>query len=157
AGTRWLRLFRRNFADPLGFGHAPSRFSPPRTGTEIYGVVYLGSSVKTSVAETLVRDRGDGRLGDLPVEFSELEMWACAELEVASPLRLADLRGDAALRMGIPSDVAHAADWHRSQLWSVAVHSHQVQPDGFIYVSRFTGEPNLAIFERALPKLTVRT
>lgn len=153
AGARWLRLYRRAYADPLGFGKAPSRFSPPPKAAGRYGVVYLGSSVKVSVAETLVRDRGDGRLGDLPVELAELEAWACAEVEVVRPLRLADLRGDGPLRIGIPSDVAHASDWRLSQAWSAALHTHELEPDGLIYLSRFTGEPNLAVFDRALPKL----
>ncbi|MFZ5684626.1 RES family NAD+ phosphorylase [Phenylobacterium sp.] len=153
AGARWIRLYRRAFPDPLGFGTAPSRFSPPPEATDRYGVVYLGSSVKVTLAETLVRDRGDGRLGDLPVELAELEAWACADIEVVSPLRLADLRGDGPLRMGVPSDVAHASDWRLSQVWSAALHAHDLRPDGLIYLSRFTGEPNLAVFERALSKL----
>ena len=154
AGAKWLRLYRRTFPDPLGFGRsAKSRVSPPPEAADRYGVVYLGSSVNVTVAETLVRDRGDGRLGDLPIELAEFEAWACAEIEVVTPLRLADLRGDGPLRMGIPSDVAHAADWRLGQLWSAALHAHDLQPDGLIYLSRFAGEPNLAVFERALPKL----
>ncbi len=154
AGATWLRLYRRTFPDPLGFGRsAQSRFSPPPEAAERYGVVYLGSSLNVTVAETLVRDRGDGRLGDLPIELTEFDDLACAEIEVVTPLRLADLRGDGPLRMGVPSDVAHAADWRLAQAWSAALHAHDLQPDGLIYLSRFTGEPNLAIFERALPKL----
>lgn len=153
ASAKWLRLYRRTFPDPLGYGKAPSRFSPPPDAAERYGVVYLGSSVQVTVAETLVRDRGDGRLGDLPLELAELEAWACAEIEVVTPLRLADLRGDGPLRMGIPSDVPHAADWRLGQVWSAALHAHDVRPDGLIYLSRFTGEPNLAVFDRALSKL----
>ena len=151
-GARWLRLYRRRFTDPLGFGLAPSRFSPPDDASEAYGVVYLGSSLKVAVAETLVRDHGDGRLGDLPIELAELETWTCAEIEAVRPLKLADLRGDAPLRMGIPSDVAHASGWRLSQTWSAALHGHEQNPDGLIYLSRFTGEANLAVFERALPK-----
>ena len=55
--------------------------------------------------------------------------------------------------MGVPSDVAHASDWRLSQVWSAALHAHDLRPDGLIYLSRFTGEPNLAVFERALSKL----
>lgn len=154
AGAKWLRLYRRTFPDPLGYGKALSRFSSPPDAAQRYGVVYLGSSVNVTVAETLVRDRGDGRLGDLPLELCELEAWACAEIEVVTPLQLADLRGDGPLRMGIPSDVPHAADWRLGQVWSAALHAHDLRPDGLIYLSRFTGEPNLAVFERALSKLS---
>jgi hypothetical protein len=152
-GAMWLRLYRRAFPDPLGFGRAPSRFSAPSDAAERYGVVYLGSSMNVALAETLVRDRGDGRLGDLPIDLAELEGWACAEIEVVHTLRLADLRGDGPLRMGIPSDVAHAADWRLAQMWSAALYAHNLEPDGLIYLSRFTGEPNLAVFDRALSKL----
>jgi hypothetical protein len=138
---------------PLGFGRASSRFSPPDKAAHQYGVVYLGSSLKVAVAETLVRDRGDGRLCEFPIELTELDDWPCADIEVTARLRVVDLRGDGALRMGIPSDVAHAADWRESQLWSTALHGHDGRPDGLIYLSRFTGEPNVAVFERALSKL----
>ncbi len=154
-GARWLRLYRRIFPDPLGCGRASSRFSAPLDTSAPYGVLYLGSSVKVAVAETLVRDRGDGRLNDFPIELIELETWTCADVEVVSSLRLADLRGDGALRMGVPSDVAHAASWTQSQAWSAAIYDHEQRPDGLIYSSRFTGEPNLAIFERSLSKLAV--
>jgi hypothetical protein len=152
-GGRWLRLYRSAFSDPLGFGKALSRFSPPREAAERYGVLYLTSSLKTAVAETVVRDRGDGRLDDLPIGLGELKTWACAEIGVVTSLRLADLRGDGPLRMGIPSDVAHASDWRLAQVWSAALHAHNLEPDGLIYLSRFTGEPNLAVFDRALSKL----
>lgn len=160
AGRGWLRLYRRRFPDPLGFGRAPSRFSDPRqaAGNELrFGVVYAGSSLKACVAEAVVRDRGDGRLTSLPLELKELESWMCAALEVREPLRLVDLRGDGALRMGIPSDVVRGADHSGSQPWALALHSHAERPDGLIYPSRLTGEDNLAVFDRALAKLGVST
>ena len=57
----WLRLYSDAHTDPLGFGHAPGRFSDPRIGEQgarPYGVVYLGRTLKVCFLEAIVRGRG---------------------------------------------------------------------------------------------------
>ena len=156
----WLRLYSDARADPLGFGHAPSRFSDPRIGDPAatpYGVVYLGRTLKVCFLEAIVRDRGDARLGLLPVEMAQLEHTTCAEIAPKEALTLVDLRSDGPVRMGVPTDAVRAADPSLGQAWALAFHAHAAAPDGIIYPSRFDGETNLALFDRALGKVRVRS
>jgi len=156
SGDVWWRLYRRSHADPLGFGYGPSRFSDPRTDLippKRYAVVYFGSTVKVCFAETILRDRGVGRLQAFPIEEAEFEHWTCAKLRVERQLDLVDLRGDGPLRMGVPTDVPRARSQKLGRLWSRAFWSHTSRPDGVIYESRLNGEMNIALFDRALTKM----
>jgi hypothetical protein len=156
----WLRLYSDAHTDPLDFGHAPSRFSDPRVGdagATPYGVVYLGRTLKVCFLEAIVRDRGDARLGPLPIELSTLEHTVCAEIALKAALSLVDLRGDGPVKMGVPTDAVRAADPSLGQAWALAFHDHAAAPDGIIYPSRFDGETNVALFDRALPKVRVRS
>ncbi len=156
----WLRLYRDRYPDPLGFGLGPSRFSDPRIGdpgVKPYGVVYLGRTLKVCLIEAIVRDRGDAHLGPLPVALSELEHTTCAEIAPRAPLSLVDLRGDGPVKMGIPTDAVRAADPSLGQAWALAIHEHTAAPDGIIYPSRFDGETNVALFNRALSNVRSRS
>lgn len=160
AGTSWFRLYQSHFSNPLGFGYRPSRFSDPRMHLpeqERFATIYVGSTLKVCFLETILRDQGNGRLGDWPIEYAELESWTCAEIKVARPLRLVDLRGDGAVRMGIPSDVAHGRNHQASQAWSAAIWMHDAQPDGVIYASRLNADTNIAVYDRALTKFAADT
>ena len=55
--------------------------------------------------------------------------------------------------MGVPSDVARASRQSLARAWSVAFYEHPEEPDGIIYPSRLNLETNLAIYDRAVPKL----
>lgn len=53
---------------------------------------------------------------------------------------------------------ASQATWRGSKQslarrWSLAIYTHPEQPDGLIYPSRLNGEMNLAIYDRAIPKV----
>jgi hypothetical protein len=48
---------------------------------ERYGDVYLGSNVKVSFAEAILRDRGVRRIKSLPLDWAELEKWTCAKFQ----------------------------------------------------------------------------
>lgn len=153
----WRRLYLSRYPDPLGYGFGPSRFSDPETSLTPparFAVVYFGSSVKVCFAETILRDRGVGRIESFPLEWAELENWTCAELRVNETLRLVDLRGDHLVRMGVPTDVARARSPDLGRLWSRAFWSHDEKPDGIVYDSRLNGETNIAIYDRALAKFS---
>ena len=100
-----------------------------------------------------MRDQRDGRIDDLLLDERDLAIRSYATIEVTAALSLVDLRGDGPLRMGIPSDVARGSKQSLARRWSLAIHEHRAQPDGIIYPSRLNGETNLAIYNRAIPKL----
>jgi hypothetical protein len=155
AGEHFYRLYLDIYPDPLGFGKSPSRFSDPRRriAANRFGVLYLGNSLKVCFLEALLRDERNGRVGDFPLTEDELQHRLYAEINIARALTLVDLRGDAAIRMGVPSDVARASDQSLARPWSVAFYEHPERPDGIIYPSRLNLETNLAIYDRAVPKL----
>lgn len=157
AGERFGRIYFSRHPDPLGYGKTPSRFSDPRRRIPAsrFGVLYLGSSLKVCFLEAVLRDEGDGRVGDLLIDERDLLARSFAEVEVKEPLSMLDLRGDGPLRMGIPSEVARGRRQGLSRLWSVAFHQHPTRPDGVIYPSRLNGETNLAIYDRAISKLGI--
>jgi RES domain len=159
AGERFGRIYLSRHPDPLGVGRTLSRFSDPRRRIPAnrFGVLYLGSSLKVCFVEAVLRDQGDGRTGELILDERDLAVRSFAEIEVATPLTLLDLRGDGPLRMGIPSDVARGSKQSLARQWSLAFHEHPAQPDGIIYPSRLNGETNLAVYDRAIGKLTARS
>lgn len=157
AGQRFGRIYLDQYPNPLGFGKTPSRLSDPRRriASNRFGVLYLGDTVKVCFLEAVLRDQRAGAIGDLPMEESELHARRYAEIEVAAPLEMVDLREDGAIVMGVPSDVAKASRQTLSRVWSAAFHEHPAKPDGIIYPSRLNGHTNLAVFDRAIFKLRV--
>jgi hypothetical protein len=142
----------KRHADPLGYGRAPSRFSDP---ADRFAVVYFGATVMVCFLETVIRDRPDGRLAALPIELAELEAWRCAVAAPTRDLRLIDLQGAGALKLGMPSDAIRARDQALGRAWSAALWEHEAAPDGLLYPSRLNGETNLALFDRAMPAMEI--
>ena len=102
-----------------------------------------------------MRDRRNGRLGDIPIPYTELEQLVCAIITVVRPMKVVDLSGDSPVRMGVPSDAVKASSHRLGQQWSLAFWLHQEHPDGIVYPSRLNGEINLALYDIALPKVRV--
>jgi hypothetical protein len=154
-GQTFGRIYWSTYPDPLGYGKSPSRFSDLRRRVDAnrFGVLYLGGSLKVCFLETVLRDRREGLVDDLPIDEVELTQRRYAEIATTADLRLVDLRGDNAVRMGVPTDVLRAQRQNLARRWSLAFHEHPSQPDGIIYPSRLNGATNLAIYDRAIPKL----
>ncbi len=157
-GRTFGRIYWSAYPDPLGYGKSPSRFSDPRrrTAANRFGVLYLGESLKVCFLETVLRDRREGYVDDLPIDEMELTQRRYAEIVTTADLRLVDLSGDNAVRMGVPTDVVRAQRQNLARRWSVAFHEHPSRPDGIIYPSRLNGSTNLAIYDRAIPKLQAK-
>jgi hypothetical protein len=154
-GRTFGRIYWSTFSDPLGYGKSPSRFSDPRrrVAANRFGVLYLGDSLKVCFVETVLRDRREGLVDDLPIDEVELTQRLYAEIVTTAKLRLVDLRGDNAVRMGVPTDVVRAKRQTSARRWSVAFHEHPSRPDGIIYPSRLNGATNIAIYDRSIGKL----
>lgn len=154
-GRRFGRIYLDKYPDPLGFGKSPSKFSDPRRRKpeNRFGVLYLGDTVKVCFLEAVLRDQREGVIGDLPIATAELYDRQYADIEVAAPLKMIDLRDDGPIRMGVPTDVAKASDQKLARQWSLAFHEHSERVDGIIYPSRLNGHTNLAVFDRAIGKL----
>lgn len=159
AGQCFGRIYFSRYSDPLGYRKTPSRFSDPRRRVPArrFGVLYLGSSLKVCFVEAVLRDQRDGQAGVLPIEESELADRSYALIQVATDLSLLDLRNDGPLRMGIPSDVVRGSKQSLARRRSAAFNEHPGKPDGIIYPSRLNGETNVAIYDRAIPKLRPRS
>lgn len=159
AGRTFGRIYHRRFPDPLGFGKSRSRFSDPRRRIESsrFGVLYLGSSLKVCFLEAVLRDDRDGVVGDFPMDEAELDARQYAQVMTKAELTLLDLTGDGPVRMGVPSDVLRASRQSLARRWSISFHDHPAEVDGIYYPSRLNGEVNLAIYGRAVSKLTVAT
>ncbi|CAN7184356.1 RES family NAD+ phosphorylase [Devosia sp. LjRoot16] len=155
AGKRFGRIYLDRYPDPLGYGKTRSRFSDPRRrlAENRFGVLYLGETLKVCFLEAVLRDQRDGMIDDLPMEESELHTRRYAAIEIAARLRMVDLRDDRAIVMGVPTDVAKAANQTLARAWSVAFHDHPARPDGIIYPSRLNGHTNLAVYDRSIGKL----
>lgn len=149
-GTRFGRIYLDRYPDPLGFGKTSSRFSDPR---HEYGVAYLGSTLQVCFIEAYLRDQKNGRVGDFLISERDISSRRFVDIDVIDPLTLVELRGPAAIAMGIPSDVVGRSTHELSQQWSRAIYDHPRRPDGILYPSRFTQENNIAVFDRAIPKL----
>ncbi|MES0001849.1 RES family NAD+ phosphorylase [Mesorhizobium sp. M0051] len=157
-GRTFGRIYWSTYPDPLGWGKSPSRFSDPRRRlyANRFGVLYLGDSLKVCFLEAVLRDRREGLVDDLPVDETELTQRHFAEISTTADLRLVDLRGDNAVRMGVPTDVVRAQRQNLARRWSLAFHEHPSEPDGIIYPSRLNEATNLAIYDRAVPKLQAK-
>jgi RES domain len=157
-GTKWFRLYSSRYPDPLGFGFSPSRFSDPRVALpekDRFGVIYFGSSLKVCFLERVLRDRRNGRLGDVPIPYVELEQLMGAEITIVRPLNLVDLCGANPVKMGVPTDAVRASSHRLGQKWSLAFWLHKQRPDGILHPSRLNEEINLALYDVALPNVRV--
>lgn len=155
AGRALGRIYSAAFPTPLGYGKSPSRYSDPRRriAASRFGVLYLGSSLKVCLLEAVLRDERDGVVGDFPMDETELDTRNFVAVSPNADLTVIDLTRDGPVRMGIPSDVVGASKQALARRWSVAIHEHPRQVDGILYPSRLNGETNLAVYDRAIPRL----
>jgi hypothetical protein len=133
-------------ATPLGAGCGVTRFASP---TRAFKVIYLGQDLTTSVAETIVRDRFQGK-ARRRLMLSEVDRWGATEVSARTPLTLIDLRTTGLLRLGVSTEAARAKAQGQGRKLSQAVYD-QTDADGLLYLSRLTGRTCVCIYERALP------
>lgn len=133
-------------ATPLGAGYGQTRFASP---TKAYKVIYLAEDLTTSVAETLVRDRFQGK-ARRTLLVDEVDLWGATAVDAAAPLTLVDLRTTGLIRLGISTEAARGKAQRQGRKLSLAVHD-QTDANGLLYLSRLTGRTCICVYERALP------
>ena len=133
-------------ATPLGAGFGVTRFASP---TKAFKVIYLGQDLTTSVAETLVRDRFQGKATRKLLDV-EAATWGATEITARAPLMLIDLRTTGLVRLGVSTEAARGKAQGQGRKLSQAVYD-QTDADGLVYSSRLTGRTCICVYDRALP------
>ncbi len=155
AGSVWHHIFQDRFPDPLGFGYGASRFSDPRKSAKApFGVYYVAGRFETAFLETIVRDRRNGNPGPLVLSAADLDDYVHVPIILEQSLSVVDLRGGNAITLGLPSNTIRAAAHRRGQSASLALYRRGENLDGIWYPSRLDGAENLAIYDRAMAKLS---
>jgi hypothetical protein len=153
--VRYNYIFLDRFPDPLGFGFASSRFSDPRGKMpKRFGVYYVGQTFEVAFLETIVRDLRNGNPGPLVFSAHDLDAYVHVHITVQIRLDLVDLRGGNAVALGVPTDAVGASPNRLGQRASLAVYQRADRLDGILYPSRLNGDENLAIYDRAMPKIS---
>jgi hypothetical protein len=154
-GSVWHHIFLNQFPHSLGFGFASSRFSDPRkTSVGRFGVYYVGQTFEVAFLETIVRDLRNGNPGPLLLSRSDLDDYVHVRVTVQARLKLVDLRGGNAVALGVPTDAVRASSHRLGQRASLAIYRRADRLDGIWYPSRLNGDNNLAVYDRAVPKLS---
>ena len=105
-------------ATPLGAGFGITRFASP---TKAFKVIYLGQDLTTSVAETLVRDRFQGKATRKLLDV-EAATWGAIEITASAPLTLIDLRTTGLVRLGLSTEAARGKAQGQGRKLSQAVY-----------------------------------
>lgn len=134
---------------PLGMGFGKTRFASP---DDRFKLLYLGQDLATAVAETIVRDRFEGQ-PRRQLHISDITAWGALEASTTAPLQLLNLRGDACFRLGVSTDIVGAKAQDLSRQFSKHVYANSAI-DGLLYESRLLKRPCVAVYDRAVPRLT---
>ncbi len=139
-------------ATPLGAGFGATRFASP---TKTFKVIYIAQDLTTGVAETLVRDRFQGRVRRKLLDV-EATLWGATEVNASASLMLIDLRTTGLVRLSVSTDAARGKAQGQGRKLSQAIYD-QTDAQGLIYSSRLTGRTCICVYDRALPGGLVAT
>jgi hypothetical protein len=139
-------------ATPLGAGFGVTRFASP---TKAFKVIYIAQDLTTGIAETLVRDRFQGRARRKLLDV-EAALWGMTDVNAGAPLMLIDLRTTGLVRLGVSTEAARGKAQGQGRKLSQAIYD-QTNAQGLIYLSRLTGRICICVYDRALPGVLVAT
>ena len=157
--SNFVRVMPRIYShNPISFSGGPSRFSPlePNQGPDgLFGIIYLAIDLATAAYESLIRDRFDLNPSRilLPLDYFGHDA-VNISTSTAQSVTLLDLSQGNAVRSGVPADVIRYSIHTDGQYFSEFVHGAMPTVDGFLYDSRLTERPCIAIYDRACHKLT---
>lgn len=105
----------------------------------------------------MVRDRKVGNPGNLILSYDEaIQSWCALDISSRSAMRFVDLTGNNLIRLGIDTDVIRGRSQALARQLSRALHDNVYEAfDGILYESRITSGACVAIYDRALSKLSV--
>lgn len=151
--SAYLRVMPKVHAGtPLGMGFGQTRFSAPDNS---FKVLYIARDIATAIAETIVRDRFEGRAKRI-LDFTEVDDWALSEVSTTGPLTVLDLRTTGLLRLGVSTNASRAKNHATGRRLSHALY-HRFAIDGILYASRLTSAECVAVYDRAVPAKLVST
>ena len=139
-------------ATPLGAGFGVTRFASP---IKAFKVIYMAQDLTTGVAETLVRDRFQGKARRKLLDV-EATLWGATEVNANAPLTLIDLRTTGLVRLGVSTEAARGKAQGQGRKLSQAIYD-QTNAQGLIYISRLTGRTCICVYDRALPGMLAAT
>ncbi|KAB0638833.1 RES family NAD+ phosphorylase [Burkholderia stagnalis] len=150
-----VRVSRYNTGEPYFGKSGGNRFDDPRKRGR-YGTCYFGFDLHCAFAETVLHDEvADLRLGGFPLVTTEFERYVLSF--AGSPLRVASLHGVPLKNLGGDGALSTIVPYDIPQQWSLAVHRHKEQVDGFLYMSRHMNTAQaLVLFDRAASKLRLK-
>jgi hypothetical protein len=101
----YLRVMPKAYAAmPLGMGFGQTRFAAPDNSFQL---VYLARNLATAIAETVVRDRFEGKAKRV-LDITEVEDWVVSEVSAREPLTVVDLRTTGLVKLGVTTNAARA-------------------------------------------------
>lgn len=135
-------------ATPLGMGYGKTRFASPANA---FKVLYIAETLHTAVAEAVVRDRFQDKVGrKLP--RSDADYWGVTVVTASRPLLLIDLRTTGLVRLGVSTEAARGKVQTQGRKLSQAVYE-RTDAEGFVYASRLTAGLCVCVFDRAVNAL----
>lgn len=141
---RLVRISSHQTGEPY-FGRAANhRFDDPE---KIYGTCYMGLTLGTAVAESILHDLEpvDGGYALTPDKVCN----TFAHSFSGGPIRLADLTGAALSRLRAHAEISGTPVYDVTMLWSRAIFDHPETVDGFQYMSRlYTNRKAVVLFDR---------
>lgn len=149
----YLRVMpKAHAATPLGMGFGQTRFSAPDNS---FKVLYVARDIATAIAETIVRDRFEGRTGRI-LDITEVDDWAFSEVSATAALTVLDLRTTGLLKLGVSTNTARAKSHATGRRLSKALYD-RFAVDGILYASRLTSAECVAVYDRAVPTKLLST
>ena len=139
----WFRVHRSE-RPAIDFGIRPHhRFSHPESP---FPLLYVGGSLSTCLWEYFGDDvfRGRQVLSKVKWDGCSLSKIEVAQLRVCS---VSDGRTREAMRVDVSA--VYNADLQTPQSWSLAIQRHPSGFEAIRYLSRFSDEPCLAVFDRS--------
>jgi len=147
----WLRLTPLAYAaTPLGLGYGETRFA---SASRAFKTLYLGRTLETGVAETLIRDRFVVRRRRRLTQ-DEVLLWGVASVVAAENLQVLNLMGTGLVQLGVPTNAVRAKSHRLGRAFSEDLYRAAPDVDAILYPSRLTNGPCLAVYDRATPKLS---